>query len=212
MWVCLLLVIFVVVIAWLLLDKTGIEMTVFLLSVGLITSYIVAVMASLFPITEILLGENEVLRVFSPAAFPFCIQQYRDYSAELFRYSICFGWPEGVPLLQFHLLDSQSEFIHMEHYRSGLSLGLFLLLGMAVLVGILTIIDSRYAIPRKKLKFASLLLIFLQLALIVLLVYLYFLGSIIYPVGGLIVLLLTLYPTLRAIRTRCSRETIQQSI
>lgn len=203
MGVRLLVVIAVVIIAWLLVDETGTERIVILLSAGFVTSYIIAVLASLPPITEISLGANEVLRIFSPAAFPFCIQQYRDYSAELFSYTVCLGWPEGIPLLQLPLWDShQSEFIHEGHYSSGLGLGLLLLLGMAGLVGILTIIDRRYTIPRKRLKFSSLLLIFLQSALIIFIIYLYLIGNVVYPLGGLVVLLITLYPTLRAVRNR----------
>ncbi|RDE16901.1 MAG: hypothetical protein C4K48_00795 [Candidatus Thorarchaeota archaeon] len=210
-WIRLLIVIAVVIIAWLLVDETGTEKVVILLSAGLITSYIIAVLASLPPITEISLGANEVLRVFSPAAFPFCIQQYRDYSAELFSYTVCFGWPEGIPLLQLPLWDShESIFVHEQHFRSGLSLGLLLLLGMTVLVGILTIIDTRCTIPRKKLRVSSLLLVSLQFSLIILVIYLYLTGNIIYPFGGLIVLLITLYPTLRAVRNRSSEKKIQQ--
>jgi len=202
-WIRLLIVFVVVIIAWLLVDEIGTEKIVILLSAGFIASYIVAVLASMPPITEISLGPNEVLRVFSPAAFPFCIQQYRDYSAELFSYTVSLGWPEGIPLLQLPLWDThESIFIHEQHYRSGLSLGLLLLLGMTVLVGILAVIDTRCSIPRKKLRFSSLLLVSLQSALIILIISQYLIGSILYPFGGLIVLLATLYPTLRAVRNR----------
>jgi hypothetical protein len=197
----LLVVIVVVVIMWLLTDEAGTEKIVILLSAGLITSYIIAVMAGLPPITEISLGKNEALRVFSPVAFPFCIQQYRDYGARLFSYTVCLGWPEAIPLLQLAPQDDQSEFIHVQHYFSGLSFGLLLLLGMTVLVGILTNIDRRSIILRKQRKSSSLLLIFLQLALIILVISQYLVGNIVYPLGGVVVLLITLYPTLRAVRS-----------
>jgi hypothetical protein len=204
-WIRLLIVFAIVIIAWLLVDEIGTEKIVILLSAGFIASYIVAVLASLPPITEILLGPNQVLRVFSPAAFPFCIQQYRDYSAELFSYTLSLGWPEGIPLLQLPLWTShESIFIHEQHYRSGFSLGLLLLLVMTVLAGVLTVIDRRYTIPRKKLRLSSLLLIFLQSALIILMISQYLIGNVVYPLGGLIVLLITLYPTLRAVRNRSS--------
>jgi hypothetical protein len=74
----LLIVIVAVVIAWLSAKNSATERIVVPLSVGLITSYIVAVLASFLPIITIPLGENEAIRVFSPVAYPLCIQQYRN--------------------------------------------------------------------------------------------------------------------------------------
>jgi len=193
-------VIIVIVAAWLLASKTGWGQIIQLLSVGLITSFIVAVMASLSPITEIPLSGDEALRVFSPAAYPFCIQQYRNYDANLFSYTVSFGWPEGIPLLQFALQEDQSHFIHAQHYFSGLSLGLLLLLVVVVLVGLLTLIERKSIVPRTQRKSSALLLIALQLTLIIQILFLYLSGSIIYPFGGVFVLLVTLYPTYRAVR------------
>ncbi|TFG33900.1 hypothetical protein EU527_06230 [Candidatus Thorarchaeota archaeon] len=189
---------------WLLIDETGIEKTVILLSIGLVFSYIIAVMASLPPITEISLSANEALRVFSPVAFPFCIQQYHDYGAQLFSNAVCFGWPEGIPLLRFALRDDQSEFIHEQHYLSGLNLGLLLLLGMTIFVGILFFIDRRCTISRKKLRVSSFLIIFLQFTLITLMIYLYIIGNTVYPLGGLVVLLITLHPSIQTVHNRNS--------
>lgn len=197
-----LLVIAIVVVGWLLTRETGREQIVILLSIGLITSFIVSVIASLPPIITIPLNENEALRVFSPVAYPFCIQQYRNYDANLFSYMISFGWPEGIPLLQFALRDDQSEFIHEQHYLSGLSLGLLLLLVVIVLVGILNLIERKITIKGRPGKSSTLLLITLQLTLTILVISLYPIVNIIYPLGGVFVLLVTLYPTLRAIRSR----------
>jgi len=194
------LVIAIVVIAWLLAGETGTEKIVVLLSVGLITSFIVAVLASLPPIIDISLSGNEAIRVYPPAAYPFCIQQYRDYDAHLFSYAVTFGWPEGIPLLQFALQEDQSHFIHAQHYFSGLSIGLLLLLVVVVLVGLLTLIERKTTVPRKQRKSSALLLITLQLTLIIQILSLYLSGSIIYPLGGVFVLLVTLYPTLRVVR------------
>jgi hypothetical protein len=193
-------VIVIVVVAWLLASESNTERIVVSLSVGLVTSYIVAVMASLSPITEIPLSGDEALRVFSPAAYPFCIQQYRNYDANLFSYTVSFGWPEGIPLLQFALQEDQSHFIHAQHYFSGLSIGLLLLLVVVVLVGVLTLIERKSIVPRKQRKSSALLLIALQLALIIQILFLYLSGSSIYPIGGAFVLLVTLYPTYRAVR------------
>lgn len=195
-------VIAIVVVGWLLASKTGWGQIIQLLSVGLVISFIVAVMASLSPITEIPLSGDEALRVYSPAAYPFCIQQYRNYDANLFSYTISFGWPEGIPLLQFALQEDQSHFIHAQHYFSGLSLGLFLLLVVVILVSLLTLIERKNIVPRKQRKSSALLLIALQFTLIIQILSLYLSGSIIYPLGGLAVLLATLYPTYRATRFR----------
>jgi len=73
---------------------------------------------------------------------------------------------------------------------------------VVVLVGILTLIERKGMVARKQRKFSALLLMTLQLTLIILVISLYLLGNIIYPIGGMAVLLVTLYPTLRAIRGR----------
>ncbi|MHA1907079.1 MAG: hypothetical protein ACW98Y_07280 [Candidatus Thorarchaeota archaeon] len=109
-------------------------------------------MASLPPIIELPLGDDEALRVFSPAAYPFSIQQYRDYENRLFSYAIAIGWPEGTLIIQRRIMDDQSEFIHMEHYSSGLSLGLILLAGMITSVAILSLIDRRRLIPKDEMS------------------------------------------------------------
>lgn len=192
-----LIVIVIVVIAWLLASESMTEKIVVPLSVGLITSYIVAVLASFPPIITIPLSENEAIRVFSPVAYPFCIQQYRNYDANLFSYMISFGWPEGIPLLQSALQEDQSHFIHAQHYFSGLYLGLILLVFVVALVGILTLIDRKNLIVRKQQMRSVPLLITLQVILVIQIFTLYLSGNIIYPLGGVIVLIITLYPTLR---------------
>ena len=200
----LLIVIVTIVVAWLLAGESITEKIIVPLSVGLVISYIVAVMASLPPIVNIPLGEDEAIRVFSPVAYPLCIQQYRNYDANLFSYTISFGWPEGFPLLKIGLMDDQSEFIHAAHYFSGLFLGLVLLLFVVTLVGILTLVERNRVIARKQRKSSAQLLIALQLALLFLMLNLYLFGSIIYPLGGAVVLILTLYPTLRVVQDKGS--------
>ena len=200
----LLIVIVTVVVAWLLAGESITEKVVVPLSVGLVISYIVAVMASFPPILYIPLSEDEAIRVFSPVAYPFCIQQYRNYDANLFSYTVSFGWPEGFPILKLGLMDDQSEFIHVQHYLSGLSLGLLLFLVAIVLVGTLTLIERKRVIARKQSMSSAQLLIALQLALLFLMLNLYLIGSIIYPLGGAVVLILTLYPTLRVVQDKGS--------
>jgi hypothetical protein len=201
-----LIVVIAIVVGWLLTSKTGWAQIIQLLSVGLVTSFTVAVLASLSPIIEIPLSGDEALRVFSPAAYPFCIQQYRNYDANLFSYTVSFGWPEGIPLLQFALQEDQSHFIHAQHYFSGLSLGLLLLLVVVILVGFLTLIERKSIVPRKQRRFSAHLLIVLQLTLIIHVISLLLTGNVIYPLGGAVVLLITLYPTLRSVLYRGSLD------
>lgn len=195
-----LIVIAIVACAWFLGNGSKTERVIVTLSVGLVISYIIAVLASLPPITEIPLNEDEALRVFPQIAYPFCIQQYRNYAADLFSYSVNLGCPEGIPLLQFALQEDQSHFIHYQHYLSGFSLGLILLLGTVVLVGILSLIESKVVFERRQSKISTFLLATLQVILIVLISSTYLSGNIIYPIGGIFVLLVTLYPTYRTIR------------
>ncbi len=191
-------VVIVVILMWLSVRDIGKEKIAILLSTGLLISYIIAVLASLPPITEIPLSENEALRIFSPFAYPFCIQQYRDYGARLFSYALILGWPEGIPLIQLGLQDDQSEFIHAQHYFSGLILGIVLLLGVVILVGVLTVIDKRGLLTKVKWS-ASPVYIFitLQISLILLLISPLLIGNIIYTIGGVFVLIVTLYPIYR---------------
>ena len=194
-WVQLIVVVIVVILMWLLVRDTGKEKTIILLSTGLLISYIIAVLASLSPITEIPLRANEALRTFSPIAYPFCIQQYRDYTAKLFSYALILGWPEGIPLIQLALLDDQSEFIHIQHYFSGLILGIILLLWVVLLVGILTVIDKRGLLSKVKLSFSPVyFFISLQITLILLLISPLLIGNFIYTIGGAFVLIVTMYP------------------
>jgi hypothetical protein len=165
---------------------------IFLISIGLVITYIVAVMASTPPLVGISLGNNEAIRVFPQVAYPFSIHQYRDYDARLFSYAITFGGPLGIPLIQSELMDDQSEFILFQSYTTGLTLGLILLVGMVCLVAVLVLLDRMKIIHPKKERIPPVqVLIAFQLLLIVYLLPL--LGSL-YPWGGAAVLFVTLFP------------------
>ncbi len=196
----------IVVVAWLLASESNTERIVVSLSVGLVTSYIVAVLASFPPIMTIPLAENEVTRTFSPIAYPFSIQQYRNYDANLFSYSVIVGWPEGFPLFELGLQEDQSHLIHGAHYFSGLFLGLVLLVLVIILVGALTLVERKKTIIRPQRPSSAQLLIVLQLALLLQMFNLYLLESIVYPLGGVVVLIITLYPARRFGPNRNSRE------
>jgi len=191
----------VIVIVWLLIRSKDEGKSEILFIVGLITCYIIAVMASLSPITEFQLDESVELRTFSPAAYPFCIQQLRNYTAYTIRYSLYFGWPEGILLFESATWDNQSEFIHFLHYSFGLMLGLILLFSTFLLVGFLTLIDKKGVFVRDKPIITALpILIILQLSLILLLISPLLFGNVIYGIGGGIVLVISVYPTFQEIR------------
>lgn len=169
-----------------------------LLSVGLIVTYIIAVMASAPPITDIPLGNSEAIRVSPPIAYPFSIHQYRDYEADLFSYAITFGGPQGPVIVQYELMDVDSFLINLQRYSAGLTVGLILLVGMSSLVVGLILLDQSKKLPAKKERFSPIVIIIMfQLALIFFMFPL--LGSL-YPWGGLIVFIITLIPVISAIR------------
>ena len=99
----------------------------------LITGITVAAAASL-PIIEIPTGSDQELRVMPPTAYPFTMQQYRDYNTDQFYYRIVLGWPDGIPLYQGATMDDQSEYIHLAHLGAGVLLGLYMTAGLCVLL------------------------------------------------------------------------------
>lgn len=100
-------------------------------------------MAASLPVTEISTGSNQELRVMPPAAFPFTIQQYRDYDTNQFNYRIVIGWPDGIPIYESVTMDDQSEFIHLAHLSAGLLLGIYQLVGLAALLIVIYLFDRR---------------------------------------------------------------------
>ena len=197
-WVQLIVVAIVVILMWLCVrDFREMDKIVILLSTGLLISYIIAVLANLPPIIDIWLNENEALRTFPAHAYPFCIQQYRDYGAGLFSYALVIGWPEGIPVMQLALTDDQSEFIHMQHYFTGLILGIVLLVVVVILVSVLTVIDKKGLLANMKRSVSPhYIFIPLQIYLIFLLTSPLLFANFIYTIGGVFVLLVTLYPLL----------------
>ena len=193
------IVVVLLVIMWFLVDYQAKSKLYFLLSVGLILSYIIAVCANLPPILDIPLENNTALRAYPPYAFPFAIFQYRDYDAGLFNYVLAFGWPEGIPLLQFPLDDDQSEYIHVQHYQAGLLLGILLLLGAILMTYLLIELDKREILSDKRTRVPPVyILLILQVALLILLIPLW--ESIVYLLGGAVVLVMTSHQTLEQIR------------
>jgi hypothetical protein len=193
------LVVISLVIIWLLVGSQTKHKLPFLLSAGLILSYIIAVSASLPPILDTPLENNTALRAFPPYAFPFTILQYRDYDAGLFNYILALGWPEGIPLFQFPVIDDQSEYISMQHYSAGLLVGVLLLLSAIVTVYALMELDKRGILSNKRAGVSPVyILVVLQLVLLIRILSIW--ESIVYLLGGIVVLAITAYPTIQQIR------------
>jgi len=53
------------------------------------------------PVVEIPTGPNQEFRMMPPTAFPFTMQQYRDYDSNQFYYRIVIGWPTGIPIYEW---------------------------------------------------------------------------------------------------------------
>lgn len=193
------LVVILLVVIWFLIDPQAKHKLPFLLSAGLILSYVIAVSASLPPILDISLENNTALRAFPPYAFPFTILQYRDYDAGLFNYILALGWPEGIPLFQFPVTDDQSEYISMQHYSAGLLVGVLLLLSAIVTIYILIELDKRGILSDKRAGVSPVyILVVLQLVLLIRILPIW--ESIVYLLGGMVVLAITAYPTIQQIR------------
>ncbi|MFW9933705.1 MAG: hypothetical protein ACFFDR_13760 [Candidatus Thorarchaeota archaeon] len=192
------LVILLLVAVWFLVDYQAKSKLYFLLSAGLILSYIIAMSANLPPILDIPLENNTALRAYPPFAFPFTILQYRDYDAGLFNYILALGWPVGIPFFQFAINDDQSEYIHYQHYQAGLLVGILLLLCAILTAYSLVELDKRGILSTKRAKVSPLyILVFLQLALVArILLWV----SFVYLLGGIVVLVITSHQTWEQIR------------
>lgn len=192
------LVVALLVAIWLLVDYQAKSKLYFLLSAGLLLSYIIAMSANLPPILDLPLESNTALRTFPPYAFPFTIMQYRDYDAGLFNYIISLGWPEGIPIYQFPIYDDQSEYIHYQNYQAGLMIGIILLISAILAACSLINLDKRGILSTRRAKVPPIyILAFLQ---VVLLVRLLLTVTIVYLLGGIVVLLVTSHQTLEQIR------------
>ncbi len=100
------------------------------LFVGVLMAGMTAFTATSIPIIEIPIGPEQELRVMPPTAFPFTIQQHRDYDTNQFYYRIVIGWPDGIQIFRTVATDDQSEFIHWTHFGMMVILGLYMLVSV----------------------------------------------------------------------------------
>lgn len=105
---------------------------------------ILAVLLSTWTSTRLVLrypvGQRSTTDVFAPSCFPFTIVGFHDFENQQFAYRIVFGWPDGIPILLFELMDDQSEFMNEQRFKCSIILGLLSLLGALLAVfGIFTL-------------------------------------------------------------------------
>ena len=111
--------------------------------VGLIMTGITTAIAASLPITEVPIGSTQELRVMPPTAFPFTMQQYRDYDSNQFYYRIVLGWPDGIPIFKGTTQDDQSEYIHLAHLNTGILLGEYMLVGLVSILAVVSLFEAR---------------------------------------------------------------------
>ncbi len=114
-----------------------------LVAVAVLVTGLTFITAVFPPIVEIPTGPNQELRVMPPTAFPFTMQQYRDYDSDQFNYRIVIGWPDGVPIFEGVTTDDQSEFIHLAHFYTAMILGAYMVVGLTVILTIVYLFALR---------------------------------------------------------------------
>ena len=105
--------------------------------IGVVTVVVTVLTASLGPIIDYPLGSNQALRVYPPTAYPFTMQQYRDYDASSFHYRIVVGWPDGVQIYSHAPTPDQSEFMHIQRFLTTVALGGYVAIGLLLSIPII---------------------------------------------------------------------------
>ncbi len=137
------LVIVTMVVVWMALRRHRTSSFMILAAIGLASASLVTVGGSTAAVTEIPLGSEQALRVFSAAAFPFTIQQHRDYAMDTYHCAIVIGYPDGVSLVESPDKPDQSEFIHFDHYLFTAYLGALSLTAMAATLVALALLERK---------------------------------------------------------------------
>ncbi len=156
--------------------------------------------ALVYPI-DIVVNSDEAYRVSFSFTYPFTMEQYRNYEANLFYYLIRFGSHDGIVLFQFPATPDQGEFIHLQHNFSAGVLGLLTMIG-PLLVFILSYIEARIRSPSrsKSAKRIIIPLFLMQVPIVLAMTVLSSIGARFYFAAGLGALILTLHPFIRALR------------
>jgi hypothetical protein len=130
-------------IAWMRSGGPLAERAVRTLIVTILVAGMTTIIAGSVPVAEIPLGTNETLRVMPGSAFPFTIQQYRDYDADLFSYRIVIGWPDGVTIYETALAEDQSHLIHWANFWAMAALGSWMLVGSVATIAFLSALQYK---------------------------------------------------------------------
>ena len=188
-----------VIILWFLVGDKNKDKPIYLLSIGLVVTYIIAVIASTPPLIDIPISDHEAIRAYPQVAYPFSISQYRDYNLDMFSYSLTLGSPQGTTIVQYALEEDQSHLIRFQSYSMGLSLGLILLTLTTLFIAVLIWLDKSRLLPLKKERVSPVsALVVTQVFLLFPIIPLY-VGSL-YAVGALVVLIITLIPVIGNMR------------
>ncbi len=137
------------IIAWNRPNKTIVNKALRITIIAVLVTGLVAITAGSFPIVEIPTGSNQELRVMPPTAYPFTVQQSRNYDTNQFSYRIVIGWPDGLPIFQSLAMDDQSEFIHLTHLYFAVLLGEYIVTGSLMVIAGLVFIEQLRRIKDK---------------------------------------------------------------
>ena len=123
--------------AWVHLGRRYRNRSKIVIVIGVVTVVVTVLTASLGPIIDYPLGSNQALRVYPPTAYPFTMQQYRDYDASSFHYRIVVGWPDGVQIYSHAPTPDQSEFMHIQRFLTTVALGGYVAIGLLLSIPII---------------------------------------------------------------------------
>jgi len=144
-----LVVMLVCVGTWMRLGKSYPHRIIVVVVLGIVAVGATTLTGSIPPITDYPMSQDQALRVYPPTAFPFTLQQHRDYDAGLFHYRIVLGWPNGLQVFAFNPTSDQSEFMHFQKALATLVLGGCLAIGLLFSVPVILGLEKYYWVSRE---------------------------------------------------------------
>ena len=144
-----LVVMLVCVGTWMRLGKSYPHRIIVVVVLGIVAVGATTLTASIPPITDYPVSQDQALRVFPPTAFPFTLQQHRDYDAGLFHYRIVLGWPDGLQVFAFNPTSDWSEFMRFQLALAKLVLGGCLAIGLLFSVPVILGLEKYYWVGRE---------------------------------------------------------------
>lgn len=144
-----LVVMLVCVGAWMRLGKSYPRRIIVVVVLGIVAVGATTLTGSIPPITDYPMGQDQALRVYPPTAFPFTLQQHRDYDAGLFHYRIVLGWPDGLQVFAFNPRSDQSEYMAFQKALATLVLGGCLAIGLLFSVPVILGLEKYSGVGRE---------------------------------------------------------------